>query len=776
MKIVSSFLITTLLVVNTVFSYSQNSNHPKIGVVLSGGGAKGIAHVGILKALEEEGIRPDFIVGTSMGSIIGGLYAIGYSADQLDSIVRQIDWDMVLSSNIPYNYISFEEKEYYSRYLLSLSFKDGKLEIPSGMIEGQMLSMILSRYTWPAMKYDSFDDFPIPFRCIATDVSTGKRIVFKNGHLGSALRASMAIPTVFTAADLDSTLAVDGGVLDNFPVDEVKKMGADYIIGVNVSDEGLTNAKELGSMAGILMQVAMFPSLKKVDSDIKKCDIYIKPDLKQYSTGSFSNYSEILELGYKAGEKARAQFHDLAQEIDRQYIPPSGVSLNVDSILLSNVELRGNELVGDKLIKGKLGLEVGEKTTRKDIEDGVSRIYGINAFKKVLYQIVKAEGAGEYDLIVNVVEKQPASINASVHYDNLFSAGIVLNTTLRNILGRSSRLIAEGDISASPKMRLSYLKYLGKKQRVAGLLKYKYLNEQVPEYKKGQLSDIGTSSYNEFLAGFLLTQSLKNSFFVGLNYKTGTEKLKFWNDFPEGIRNMQINQFRSDFSYSLNTLNDRNYPLSGAEIRLFGSLFFDNKYHINYSDANDTLYIPLPGGGQGGFTEQEFNDYLVSPLIPDVYGKFMFNYCEYIQIKPNFQIIPSASAGFIMSSVDEGLFDNFKIGGSQMVNVDDVPFFGLNYSEIEDENFLLGGFYLQNIFFRNIFLKYGINYMLHHQYFPINDLSQINMQNENSLFGYGVKLTYKSLLGPVSFGMSSNTKDNVLRWYIGIGYSFNYKD
>ena len=302
--------------------YSQETKHPKIGVVLSGGGAKGIAHIGILKALEEEGIRPDFIVGTSMGSIIGGLYSLGYNADQLDSIIRQIDWDLVLSNNIPYNYISFEEKQYYTRYLVSLSFKDGKLALPSGMIEGQMLGQVLNRYTWPAMKYDNFDEFPIPFRCVATDVSTAEPIIFKDGSLAEALRASMAIPTVFTAADLDSTLAVDGGVLDNFPVDVVKRMGADYVIGVNVSDEGLEKAKDIGSMTGILMQVAMFPSLKKVKSDIKKCDIYIKPDLKDYSTGSFSSYAEILELGYVAGEKARPKFHELAQEIGAHSQPP----------------------------------------------------------------------------------------------------------------------------------------------------------------------------------------------------------------------------------------------------------------------------------------------------------------------------------------------------------------------------------------------------------------------------------------------------------------------
>jgi len=205
-------------------------------LVLSGGGAKGIAHIGIIKAMEKEGLYPDYIAGTSMGGIVGGLYATGYSADKLDTIVRSIDWGLVLSNNIPLNYISYEEKEYYNRYLVEFPIVKGKLKLPSGMIEGQMLSDVLTHYTWPSMKYESFDDFPIPFRCFATDVSTGKQITFKDGPLSEALRASMAIPTAFTAADLDTTLAVDGGVVNNFPVEELFKMGADIVIGVNLGD------------------------------------------------------------------------------------------------------------------------------------------------------------------------------------------------------------------------------------------------------------------------------------------------------------------------------------------------------------------------------------------------------------------------------------------------------------------------------------------------------------------------------------------------------------
>jgi NTE family protein len=756
-------------------TYSQETKRPKIGVVLSGGGAKGIAHIGILKALEEEGIRPDFIVGTSMGSIIGGLYSLGYNADQLDSIIRQIDWDLVLSNNIPYNYISFEEKQYYTRYLISLSFKDGKLALPSGMIEGQMLGQVLNRYTWPAMKYNNFDEFPIPFRCVATDVSTAEPIVFKDGSLAEALRASMAIPTVFTAANIDSTLAVDGGILDNFPVDVVKSMGADYVIGVNVSDEGLEKAKDIGSMTGILMQVAMFPSLKKVKSDIEKCDIYIKPDLKGYSTGSFSSYAEILELGYVAGEKARSRFHELAQEIGAHSQPPSGTSLQAEPILVENIILKGNKYVSDRLILGKLNVSAGKKVTREQIETGVNRIFGVNAFKKVSYQIEKIPNVQKYNLVIKVVEDQPASLKASVHYDNLFSAGIVLNTTLRNLVGKSSRLILEGDISQSPKARVSYLKYLGKRQRIAGIIKYNFLNDQIPEYKNGKLSDVGSSVYHEIQGGLMLTQSLKNSLFFGMSYKAGKDKLKFWNDFPEGVKNLQVKQFRTELIYEYNTFNDRNYTTSGTGIRASGGIFWHNDYQINYESGVDTVYFEDDDGSRVGLSEDDFNFYIDNYLIPPHYFKLQFNYCEYIKLRKNFQLIPAAGLGVTLSGADDGLFDNYTIGGTQMVYPDDVPFFGLNYSEVQIENFLMAGFYLQNVFFRNFYLKYGINYLLFHEYVSLTD-PDFNFTRDNNLFGYGMKLTYKSLLGPISLGLSSNANDNQLRWYLGIGFSLNYKD
>ena len=199
-------------------------------------------------------------------------------------------------------------RDYYDRYLINfpIDVHGFKIMLPNGLIEGQMLSELLSDYTWSSSKYANFDEFPIPFRCIATDVSTGKPYIFKDGPLSLAMRSSMAIPTAFTSVDVDSTLFVDGGILNNFPVALVKEMGADTVIGVNVSSTGFDNAKDINNIPGILMQMAMINSLDKLPGEIEECDIYIAPELEGYSTASFGSYMEILEVGDRAGESGHA--------------------------------------------------------------------------------------------------------------------------------------------------------------------------------------------------------------------------------------------------------------------------------------------------------------------------------------------------------------------------------------------------------------------------------------------------------------------------------------
>jgi len=695
------FLLVCFLIIQVaIFPQEEKTSEtqrPKIGLVLSGGGAKGIAHIGILKAMEKEGIRPDYITGTSMGSIIGGLYALGYSADQLDTIIRQIDWGEVLSNNIQLQYVAYEEKEYYNRYLIELPFKEGKLKLPSGVIHSQMLGEMLARYCWPAKNYSSFDEFPIPFRCIATDVGTGKEIVFKDGSLAMALRASMAIPTAFTPVDLDSTLAVDGGVVNNFPVEEVIDMGADIVIGVSVGD-GLKPAEELSGMTDILFQISMIPSLTRLKDQIEQCEIYIRPDLKDNGTASFSNYKEILELGDAAGEKVQPEF-------------------------------KLNPLPKDNT----------------------------------------------YRLTIKTIEKTPTILKGTVHYDNIFKMGVVMNLTLRNLLGKSSRTIIAGDISENPKLRVDYLKYIGLRQRIAVNFRYDYLNEKIPSYEAGLLKDVDVSYKHNFTLGFITTQSLRNSLLIGATYQLNTQKQKFSSIIPEGVKHGNFNTLKGELIFTANTFNDRNYPTKGRELSVGIQSFFYNDYKIVYDKGIDTVYIDdiLP------LSENDFNNLIVDPLTPDIYGMVQFKFHSLYQLNKKFQIVPIFSSGVTLSTDSIGLFQNFKLGGNQRVRYGDTRFIGLNYAEVNYENYALLGLFLQNVLFQKIYLKYGANLLLPYDYVPLNDLDQFDINtliDDNSMLGYGVEATYKSFLGPISLGISRNSRDPYFRYYLAIGFSFNYSD
>lgn len=783
MKSLQFIFVIFFLVMFTANLFSQNEDsqsHPKLGVVLSGGGAKGIAHIGILKALEEEGLRPDYIAGTSMGSIIGGLYAIGYSADQLDTIVRSIDWDLVLSNNIPLNYIAYEEKEFYTRYLVELPIKGGRLKIPSGMIEGQMLSEILTHYTWPAVKYDSFDDFPIPFRCVATDVTTGQPIVFKDGTLSEALRASMAIPTAFTPANLDTTMAVDGGVVNNFPVEELFKMGADYVIGVNVSS-GFKQVDELGSMAGILLQIAMIPGLEKLDSQIDKCDIYIKPDMKNYSTASFGNYEDILKQGYIAGDKYRPQFKSLAKKWNINPELLKRVSLDVDSITILFIDLKGNKYVSDNLILSKLGIHPGDKVSRREIEKGIRRVHGLTNFLKVVYRIKNLPGFSGYKLTLQMDEKPPISFKASVHWDNIFQVGFTSNITMRNILGKSTRAIFASDISKNPKFRFNFLKYMGKKESYAAQVNYDFLIEQIPYYEEGKLVDIDVNREHSTSLGFITTQSLKQSFYLGGNYSFINQKRKYSQLFYEGMDHLNISSISINLLYHANTLNSRNYPTRGREVAVFGNILLFSNYYMQFSDGVDYIDFPINGSDTNNLipiSQDDLNELWLKPLTPETYGLLQFGYKEYFQVLNNFQIYPAFDLGLTFAK-DEAFYQDFRLGGTQRLRSSDVTFMGLNFAEKNYSNFLLGGIYFQNIFWNSVYLNYGVNMLLPYDFVSIDNLESFDFEKmieDYSMIGYGSRITYKSFFGPITGGLSWNSRDAHLRYYLSIGLSFNYSD
>ncbi len=768
--------LISLFWAHSSFSFQDTSfaPRPKIGLVLSGGGAKGMAHVGVIRSMEKAGIHPDYIVGTSMGSVVGGLYALGYNADELEKIIRSIDWELIISNRVGFEKIAFEEKEYYNRYLLELPMRQGKISLPSGLIEGQVLSETLHYYTWPARQYESFDDFPIPFRCIATDISTGKPIIFDKGYLHDAIRSSIAIPTAFTAFNLDSTMVVDGGVVNNFPVDVVRAMGADFVIGVNVSDEDFLAADKLDGFGAILMQLSMAASLGVTGENIAQTDIYIKPDLGPYGTASFGDFDAILKIGDKTGEAFYPQFKHLADSLGIS-VPSPGIGLEGSPISFDRIEVSGNRIFPTSLILSKLAIDPGKEVSREDIQDGINRVFGMNGFYKVDYSLVRGDWQ-HFSLLIRVKEKPKQLLYTSFHYDHQFSAGIVLNYTARDLIGKSSRTVFIGDISQNPKFRFDYYKYVGGNKKYAFNFRTNYLNQQIPTYMDGKEDNIFISKNTRAEAQMISTSSLKESVSFGSVFENIKAKYRFGNFISDDLKNAYQRSLGLRFRYYRNSQNDRNYPTKGAEGLIETVLNMKQWIGVNLVSGIDSVTLDVEGIPVE-VPVSVIQD-LVEGLTPDSHGVIYGRYSKFFPISPKLQFKPSVAAGMVISQ-EEGdkIFQDFYVGGYQNVRFDDNPFWGLNYAEVQTPNFLKIGADFQYVPVHKVYFRAGVNWMGYSQQYPFNEADWPNKIFQDDYYlGFGADVSYASILGPITLGISSNSEDRVIRYYLSIGLSFNYSD
>ncbi|MEM6377091.1 MAG: patatin-like phospholipase family protein [Bacteroidota bacterium] len=356
MKNLNYFYLFILILLPSYLSGQPSETipeRPKIGLVLSGGGAKGFAHIGVLKVLEEVGIQPDYITGTSVGSILGGFYAIGYGADEMEELVVNQDWDLLMSDRTDLTGVIFEEKPFFKNEFIELPLKNWQVQAPSGLIQGQQIEQLFARLALRAYHLDNFDDYPIPFRCMAADVLTGDVVEISDGYLPDAMRISMAIPTIFTSVRKDSMVLVDGGLIRNFPVEEVKKMGADIVIAVYV---GADNAsyENTQSFSDILMQAGFLYSIKDYESQLPLVDYYLEPNLVDYSAADFQSHDSLIIRGERA---ARAQYDVLKQLADsiNQLGPTPKVNQlpQPDSIYIHTIQVLNNKNVSRSEIIGR---------------------------------------------------------------------------------------------------------------------------------------------------------------------------------------------------------------------------------------------------------------------------------------------------------------------------------------------------------------------------------------------------------------------------------------
>jgi len=367
---------------------------PKIGLVLSGGAARGLAHIGVLKALEEQGIHIDAIAGTSMGAVIGGLYASGYKIDELEKLALGIDWQQALSDAPPREDVPFRRKQDDRDFLVKqkLSFRDdGSLGLPLGVIQGQNLALLLESMFAHSSNTRNFDKLPIPFRAVATDITTGEKVVFRKGYLPQVIRASMSIPAVFAPVELDGRLLVDGGMTDNIPLDVAREMGVDIAIVVDIGTP-LRSRKQLATVVDVLNQSITLMTRRNSEEQLKALhpkDVLIQPPLAAYGVTDFGRAKDMIDAGYRATRALDARLAHVrpAEPIDPQLVAARAPGERTPVITAINVE--NDSKVSDDVIRYYIRQPLGEPLNLGRLQTDMGTLYGLDYFEQVQYRVVK---------------------------------------------------------------------------------------------------------------------------------------------------------------------------------------------------------------------------------------------------------------------------------------------------------------------------------------------------------------------------------------------------
>ena len=389
-----------------------DGSRPRIGLALSGGGARGAAHIGVLRVLEDLRIPIDYIAGTSMGAIVGGLYASGRTPDEIKEILMSIDWDDVFHDETPRNDKTFRRKTDDQLYLIKakpgIDPKTGELKFPYGLIQGQKINLVLERHTGHVATVRDFDDLSIPFRAVATDLEHGSEVVIRSGNLAQAIRASMSIPIAFAPVFADEKVLVDGGMANNLPISVVREMGADAVIAVDISTplrdlEDIKNVLDVsGQLMGFLSRLRTEVALKTLTAE----DELIVPELDFIATGDFDaeKIAQAIPAGQSAAEEAAGALSrfSLSQTQYDAYRRQHGFREPSEPII-DFIRIENNTRLRDDLFESYITQEIGQPLDVDQLEKDIGLIYGFGIFANVIYQLVdEGEQTG---LVVAVQDK-----------------------------------------------------------------------------------------------------------------------------------------------------------------------------------------------------------------------------------------------------------------------------------------------------------------------------------------------------------------------------------
>lgn len=712
---------------------------PKIGLVLSGGGAKGFAHIGVIKVLEEAGLPIDYVAGTSMGAVIGALYAIGYSTEQMEEIVRTQDWEKMMNDDIPRRYISFEEKLTATPYLATLPLFNKGIKVKTGLKGGQMISLFITRLTNHVSDIKDYDSVGIPFVCVATDIETGLPYRMRRGDIQRSIRASVSIPFYFTPVEVDGRLLVDGGLTDNFPVDAARDLGADIIIGVDVQDE-LLNKDDIVSSPALASQIISLMGMEEYERAKEQTDIYIHPDMHGAGMMDFQRSVEIIGYGEDKAREMLPQLKRLADSLQtvEAFTTRQTTAKQTDTVLVTSIFFPDLDANNVKRLGKHFKTKPPHKMSINEIEEVIYKISTSGFYQDVWYDIdPEADGEGRC-LTIHCKRVSDNAISIGAHYDTDYGIGILATIKMRNFIWKNYNhmLRFNAYVAESPYAELDF--------QFAQMRKFKFgLNVRVQQVRfdkyngkniehNYKIQDNAAELYGAFSPSFfhLVKLSLRQQY---TDFRDQKHKDESRYEFFSTI----------DLKYLYDHQDNAAFATKGIKFDVLGRVIFPNEKLENNNYHEPSLLL------QGDFEAA-------------------------IKLMKRHSLKLGLFVGAKIGHEDVPMQYRFLVGGQSAMHYHDniIPFTGLRFVQEDVDHVIFGKIAWQCNFYKNFYAigKCDAGFMANYDEYIANDETWFH--RDQFTIGYGLTLGMTSFLGPIEVSLMHSTDCGNAFGFLTVGHAF----
>lgn len=750
------YLLAIAIFISSAALFAQDSgnNTPKVGLVLSGGGAKGFAHIGVLKVIEDAGVQLDYIAGTSMGAVVGSLYASGYRAHQIDSLFRSVNFDNIIQDNLPRSAKTFYERENSEKHVLELPFDNFKLSLPSSLSKGQNTYNLLTKNLAHVSEIEDFSQLPIPFLCIATDVAKGEQILLEKGYLPAAVSASGALPSLFSPVQLGEKLLIDGGVTNNYPIDELRSKGMDFIIGVDVQDT-LRLKEELISASDVLIQINNYKTVRDMQRKKPETDIYIRPNIDAYSVVDFDSGAAIVEEGERVALEHMKELKSLAllQKGDTisSNSKPNNLRYNPiptsqDSLTIDWISIQGNENYTRAYILGKLKLSPPVKTTYDKLNEGINNLSATGNFERIAHQVKQM--SGEHNLHIQLSESRSTqTINLALHYDDLYRTAGLINFTKKRFLVKNDVLSFDFIIGDNIRYNLDY--YIDK-----GFYWSVGARSTLTTYEQGINARTVEETRPIELAGINR---------LSLDFIDLTNKLY--------LQTLFVKQFALDLGIQHKFLDVETETVVAATEEE-NSFIFERSHlagayaQLKY-DSLDNKYFPT----SGIYFDGDFDLFLYSSDFNESFSEFGIanaNFKYAFGISPKLSGVLELAGGLKIGADDDSFLDFFLGGfGAKKVN-NQVPFLGYDFLGLAGDGYVKAAIDVNYELFPKNYVSLSGNFAN----VGYNIFTTANWLPPPRQTGYSIGYGVDTFLGPLQARYSYSPERNTGIGFISLGFQF----